>query len=62
MTETPKTPGETPAPKDAAQQRSPEQTAKATRLAKALRDNLRRRKIAHPAVPKPGNQGPGSGH
>jgi hypothetical protein len=52
MTETPKTPGETPVPKDAAQRRSPEQTAKATRLAKALRDNLRRRKIAHPAAPR----------
>ncbi|GEM_PF-6360375 len=55
MTETPKTPGETPDPKVAVQQRSPEQTEKATRLAKALRDNLRRRKIAHPAAPRPGN-------
>jgi hypothetical protein len=55
MTETPKTPGDTLAPKDAAQRRSPEQTAKAARLARALRDNLRRRKIAHPAGPKPGN-------
>ena len=55
MTETPKTPGETPDPKVAVQQRSPEQTEKATRLDKALRDNLRRRKIAHPAAPRPGN-------
>jgi len=56
MTETPKTPGDTPAPKASPQQRTPEQTAKAARLAKALRDNLRRRKIAHPAPSKPGGQ------
>ena len=56
MTETPKIPGELPAAKAAPQQRTPEQTAKAARLAKALRDNLRRRKIAHPGAPKPGNQ------
>jgi hypothetical protein len=55
MTETPKTPGDTLAPKAAVQQRSPEQTAKAARLARALRDNLRRRKIAHPAAPRSDN-------
>jgi len=52
MTETPKSPHPDPAPaadaggaKPAA--RTPEQTAKAARLATALRDNLRRRKVAH---------------
>ena len=56
MTETPKTPGDLPTPKAPPQQRTPEQTAKSARLAKALRDNLRRRKIAHPAASKPGGQ------
>ena len=54
MTETPESPtAETPAPV-----RTPEQIAKVARtrrLASALRDNLRRRKAAHPAPAKPGN-------
>lgn len=54
MTETPESPtSETPAPV-----RTPEQAAKAARarrLASALRDNLRRRKAAHPVPVKPGN-------
>ncbi|WP_271144941.1 hypothetical protein [Brevundimonas sp. NIBR10] len=35
--------------------RSPEQAAKAARLASALRDNLRRRKVAHRQPSRPGN-------
>lgn len=56
MTETPKTPGDLPSPNASPKQRTPEQTAKSARLAKALRDNLRRRKIAHPTAAKPGGQ------
>jgi hypothetical protein len=56
MTETPKTPGDTPAPKAPPEQRTPEQTARSARLARALRDNLRRRKIARPAAAKAGGQ------
>ncbi|MBU1346207.1 MAG: hypothetical protein KKA16_04560 [Alphaproteobacteria bacterium] len=55
-------PPESSTPAAAAQtpqaQRSPEQIAKAeraNRLAKALRDNLRRRKAVQPARDKPGN-------
>ncbi len=50
---TPAAADQTPGP-----QRSPEQIAKAeraNRLAKALRDNLRRRKAVQPARDKPGN-------
>ena len=56
MTETPKTPGDQPTLKALPPQRTAEQTAKSARLAKALRDNLRRRKIARPVASKPGGQ------
>jgi len=51
MTETP----DQPASKPIKPVRTIEQDARAKRLASALRDNLRRRKAAHPAPAKPGN-------
>ena len=48
MTEPPETPMPAPISPVPAVARTPEQTAKAARLAKALRDNLRRRKVARP--------------
>jgi hypothetical protein len=54
MTEAPEPP--TPAAKPVTPPaRSPEQVAKAARLASALRDNLRRRKAAPRPAAKPGN-------
>ena len=54
MTETPESPP-IPAAPEAPPARSPEQVAKAARLASALRENLRRRKVAHRPPAKPGN-------
>jgi len=51
MTETP----DQPASKAPSPARTPEQDARAKRLAAALRDNLRRRKAAHPTPARPGN-------
>jgi hypothetical protein len=58
MTEPPETPTPAPATPNPAVARTPEQIAKTertTRLAKALRDNLRRRKAVQPKRDKPGN-------
>ena len=58
MTEPPETPTPAPAETTAATPRTAEQIARAERtgrLAKALRDNLRRRKAVQPRRDKPGN-------
>ena len=58
MTEPPETPTPVPAETTVATPRTAEQIARAertVRLAKALRDNLRRRKAVQPKRDKPGN-------
>ena len=58
MTKPPETPTPAPAETTAPAPRTAEQIAKAertTRLAKALRDNLRRRKAVAPKRERPGN-------
>lgn len=54
MTEAPEQPTPSIQP-ETPPKRSPEQAAKAARLASALRDNLRRRKAVGRPAPKPGN-------
>ena len=54
MTETPDT-SNGPKPAPAATPEQAAKAARASRLAAALRDNLRRRKSAHPPAKRPGN-------